>query len=837
MRRGVRLLAFVALAVGVADILTAARASADDANSLLEVLEEPVVSGASRSAERSTDAPARSSVVTADDLRRFGIRHLDDAINYLSAGMFSHDRLSTSEVGARGFTLTRDSNSHILVVLDGMIVNEQGGGAVYLHDIPIEVIDHLEFILGPGSVLYGGQAMLGVINIVTKAAKHNEGYRASASVGLSPPLDSAGTIKSPTLDTVGHDNRYSLGVARTFSLFKQSAAVVALAHYSDFKGPQIEFAPEPLPKRFDGQPAIDPGPRSIPGAWGGPVNEQWYARTAGAYFKIDVGEFTWSTNATKTVSAMPQMDLFENRVGGVYDDPDNTNSYGLILSNLAFQTRLGVRTTGMVRAYFGYSNTQFDRVVLAHDAPIPGVPLGVIDPDQCPTGPLGPCRRESHFLSRWVGAEVQVTQDWLGDGAYSTMVGVDGRTRTAGYEFVAFDIDSGKSYGSDPAFTRWHAGGNKMANEFAIAPYVQQSIKPHKMVALNAGARIDYDTRIDPKYLRDAISPRLAIIVTPSGQFSFKGIYSTAFRAPSFLEQNAVSGALLPNPAGLRPETVSSYEAIGTGHFGPHTVTLGGFYAKWNDIIELHIVQAKAPNVSHYVNADGIKNFGGTLSYETVLLNQRVRPAINLTMAQAERQLSAEEQARNAPFGSDDTAPITVAPSLYGNARVAVSLDPAERAVVAIAAGYFGRRIADQAYYGGDQSNLAPRPESPAMLALRAVLTGDFAFAPALSYTLGLDYSLAKSQPFVVGPSQGQPRYLVPTPVDAQLAPVNRMTAFAGLAFQLDAGSDAARPGVQGQEPAATSPIPETEQPQMQKSPKSVNPAPEPGSPAEEVAP
>jgi outer membrane receptor protein involved in Fe transport len=803
MARGVRLVAFVALAVGTADVLASVSARADDVNPLLEVLEETVVSGASRSAERSTDAPARSSIVTADDLRRFGIRHLDDAINYLSAGMFSQDRLSTSEVGARGLALTRDTNSHILVVLDGMVVNEQGGGAVYLHDIPIEVVDHVEFILGPGSVLYGGQAMLGVINIVTKVAKHNEGYRGAASFGLSPPLDAAGAIQSPALATLGHDNRYSLSLARTFSLFKQPAGVVALAHYSDFSGPQIEFAPEPLPKRFDGQPAIDPGPRSIPGAWGGPVNQQWFSRTAGAYVKANVGDLTWSTNATRTVSAMPQMDLFENRVGGVYDDPDNTNTYELILSNLEFQTRLYARTMGMVRAYFGYSNTEFDRIVLAHDVPIPGVPLGVIDPDQCPTGPLGPCRRESHFLSRWVGAEAQVTQDWFGDGAYSTMVGVDGRTRTAAYEFVTFDIDSGKSYGSDPAFTRWHAGGNKTANEFAIGPYVQQVLKPHKMVAFNAGLRVDYDTRIDPKYLRDAISPRLAVVVTPSEQFSFKGIYSTAFRAPSFLEQNAVSGALLPNPDGLRPETVSSYEAIGTAHFGPHIVTLGGFYAKWNDIIELRIVQAKAPNVSHYENADGIKNFGGTLSYETVLLDRRVRPAINLTMAKAERQLSAEEQARNAAFGSGDTAPVTVAPSLYGNARVAVNLDSEEHTVVALAAGYFGRRIADQAYYGGDQSNLTPRPESPAALALRAVLTGDFAFPAGLSYTLGVDYSFAKSQPFVVGPSQGEPRYLVPTPVDAQLAPVNRLTAFAGLEFHLDSGSETPRPATSVQEPPA----------------------------------
>ena len=118
---GARHLALIAFVAGT---LAPSLGQAQDVDSLLEVLEENVVSGASRSDQRAGQAPATSTTITAEELRRFGIVNLGDALNFLSLGMFSHDRMSTPEVGARGVAISRDSNSHVLVVLDGMVVNE-----------------------------------------------------------------------------------------------------------------------------------------------------------------------------------------------------------------------------------------------------------------------------------------------------------------------------------------------------------------------------------------------------------------------------------------------------------------------------------------------------------------------------------------------------------------------------------------------------------------------------------------------------------------------------------------------------------------------------------------
>ncbi len=746
---------------------------AEDMAGILEVLEENVVSGASRSAESASEAPAMSSTVTGEQLRRFGIHRLGDALNFLGLGMFSHDRLSTPEVGARGVALTRDLNSHVLVVLDGMVVNEQGGGSAFLHDIPLDIVDHIEIVLGPGSVLYGAQAMLGVINVITKDPKHVDGVRAAFSLGASPPVSARGELKSPDdWHGLGHDNHYFAGLGRHFTLFGLPAGVSASIDYTEFEGPELEFDRQPAP-------LYDFGPNANSGTWGGPVREQWYQRTVGAYTRLELGALRFTTRATVSRLGTPQLDLFENRAPAAYDLRQNSNSYTLLLSELRADHRFTENLTGLGRAYFGYSGRENERTVIGHDRLIAGVPLGVVDPEQCPLGPTGPCRKEALFYSRWVGLELQANYDWFSDAAFRTLLGVDGRLRTAAYEFVTFDATTGQSFGSDPALTRWHGGGNAMANEQALGAYLQQTARPWPFLTFNAGVRVDVDSRIDSKYLADAISPRAAIIATPARNVSLKLIYSRAFRAPSFLELNIVNGRLLPNAQGIQPETVDSYEAIASFRAGPSTMTVGAFYASWQNLIELKIVKANAPSVSRYENVADVRNYGSNVSMESSLLEGRLRLGLNGTFALAERLLSADQQRRNAEFGVGETVPLTVAPRLYGNAHGAYNLLGDTH--VALAAGYFGRRIADQAYYGGDTSNFVPRPEAPPALELRAALTGPVFGLSAASYTLGGNYAFARTQPYVIGPNQGLPRYLVGTPTDAELAPVNRLSLFAGL--------------------------------------------------------
>src|SRR5688572_4633510 len=153
-------------------------ALAEEAGDLRAVLSENVITTASTSSQTASTAPATSVTLTAEDLRLYGIRSLDEAINFLSLGLTASDPLRTPDVGSRGVLLPADSGKHFLVLVNGHALNDPLYGAARFDSgagVPIDLIDHIEVIVGPGSVLYGSNAMLGVINVITKRAGDYQG--------------------------------------------------------------------------------------------------------------------------------------------------------------------------------------------------------------------------------------------------------------------------------------------------------------------------------------------------------------------------------------------------------------------------------------------------------------------------------------------------------------------------------------------------------------------------------------------------------------------------------------------------------------------------------------
>src|SRR5262249_8300229 len=120
-----------------------------DTSELQGLLNENVVSTASKSAEVGTTAPATVTTVTAEDLRRHGIHTLAEAIDFLSLGAVTSDSQHTVDIGARGVMIPSDNGDHMLLLINGHTQNEPlfgrasfGRGAA----IPIEMIDHIEVI-------------------------------------------------------------------------------------------------------------------------------------------------------------------------------------------------------------------------------------------------------------------------------------------------------------------------------------------------------------------------------------------------------------------------------------------------------------------------------------------------------------------------------------------------------------------------------------------------------------------------------------------------------------------------------------------------------------------
>src|SRR3989454_6292220 len=128
-----------------------------------------LVYGASRHEQRVTDAPSFVSVVTADDIKRYGYRTLADVLRGVHGFYTTYDRNYTY-LGVRGFSRPSDYNSRFLLLVDGHRINDNFYGSAYIGTeevIDVDLIDRVEIIRGPSSSLYGTSAFFAVVNVIT----------------------------------------------------------------------------------------------------------------------------------------------------------------------------------------------------------------------------------------------------------------------------------------------------------------------------------------------------------------------------------------------------------------------------------------------------------------------------------------------------------------------------------------------------------------------------------------------------------------------------------------------------------------------------------------------
>lgn len=123
-----------------------------------------------KSGQTAEEAPAVVEVVTREEIGQYGYRTVGEALRQIPGFAIVDDHLNTN-VGVRGFYAEPGSGSEILkVMINGQPTSFRSLQANTFGQelIPIDAVERIEIIRGPASTLYGANAFLGVVNIITR---------------------------------------------------------------------------------------------------------------------------------------------------------------------------------------------------------------------------------------------------------------------------------------------------------------------------------------------------------------------------------------------------------------------------------------------------------------------------------------------------------------------------------------------------------------------------------------------------------------------------------------------------------------------------------------------
>jgi outer membrane receptor protein involved in Fe transport len=704
-------------------------ALATDTAALEGLLAEPIVSSASKQSEGASSAPALSTSLTAEDLRRYGVHTLAEALDFLGIAVASSPDLGDGEVGARGVLLTGDNGSHFLVLVDGYAVNDPlRGGARFGAGagIPLELIDHIEIIVGPGSVLYGSNAMFGLVNVVTKRAKDYEGVRVIA--------ESAVPIAG----------RVAVGAGANFTLFGQPGELTTQLEYYKQQGPDLFFEREDTGvDRFTGQPGRNTRTSGPTGLWGGGrLEHAMRAESPSGLLRIAVGNTELHLRGSYYDHGLPGGP-------GNFDDPDTGERETRVELGLSHHQAVSTTLDVSARAYASYYKNQSQLIASR----------GVL----CPFG-LVTCDYVDKASGHWAGLELQTTWDWFRNNRFVTIVGADARQRSVRSTSDTLDVETRRSL--------YPAAAGLDASDVILAGYAQQVWSVATPIKVSGGARIDSERRFDP-----VVTPRVAVSWNAWAGGTLKGSYSQAFRAPSWDEtDNATSRRI--KAVDLQPEKVKSVDVNLEHHIGPHRMIVGAFYSHWDNLVELTpLTDAEAiaairngdttvpftPGIqlTQYRNTSKVTNYGLNTGFEGSLHSGFFLYGFTLTGALAEKRTGG------------GTHRLPVAPQLFGNARVAFVLG-GDLPTVALASQFMGPRPADLS-----NGQFQPDPFARTQLQLRLTLSGDVPHLSGLSYRVSANYAVAQRGAYVVGPVTSA----LASQLTPQLNPIDQFRTTLGLQY------------------------------------------------------
>ena len=521
-------------------------ASADNPLLLQLSGDEQLVSLATGTPRPVSKAPSVATVITADDIRNTGATDLSEALETVPG-------LHVSRAGPEWLPLysirgiLTPYNPEVLVMVNGIPITNAflGDRGRLTGGFPLENISRIEVIRGPGSALYGAEAVSGVINIVTKTAEEIDGTETGVRAGSFETYDawvqhggSVGDLKVAAYLRLGTTD----GFHRTVTADAQTALDSAFATHAS-------HAPGPVSAGYD---SID--------ARLDLLRDKWRLR-AGYIGRPNLGMGTGIADAL---------------------DPQTTGDAHYANADLTWHdARLSENWDVMVQAsHYDVADVISPATLFPVGSALP-VPVAGGSPST--VGMIGqPQHWERHERASTAAHYGGFERHKLQFGAGYDIDDMYKVTESKNFTFVGgvptcINIDCSvieANASNGLIFLTPHSRHSYYAyaqDEWFMAPdwYV------------TAGVRHDHYSDFG-----GTTNPRFAVVWDTAYNFTSKLMFGRAFRPPSFVEQyNLNNPALIGNP-NLKPETVSTTELAFAWQARPDLKTgLNLFHYRLNDII------------------------------------------------------------------------------------------------------------------------------------------------------------------------------------------------------------------------------------------------------------
>lgn len=149
--------------------------------------EQSTVGVAAARPTAAEQAPGAVTVFRADEIRSLGARTLLELLRYVPGFDVTFDNLGRARIAVRGLssTTTRGGSENVLIMQDGVRLNEEvGGGATAVNlDIPLDHVRQVEVLRGTAAAVFGDGALAAVINLVSQTTADFLGTEGSVGFG------------------------------------------------------------------------------------------------------------------------------------------------------------------------------------------------------------------------------------------------------------------------------------------------------------------------------------------------------------------------------------------------------------------------------------------------------------------------------------------------------------------------------------------------------------------------------------------------------------------------------------------------------------------------------